>query len=190
MPLAAGNFVASLSSAALVERYGRGTLTAGAALQAAGLLLLIAAAGPRAPVAVVLAGVTVFGLGQGLLIPPIIGVVLSRVPAADSGAATGVLITIQQMSGTVGLALVSLGFFAAVGTGQAGHVVAGFRLACACDVALALGSLALSRLLAPADRPPRVVPESDVRELLVRAYRNRTAEMPDKHSDEPLALGE
>jgi EmrB/QacA subfamily drug resistance transporter len=158
VPLAAGNFVASLSSATLVERYGRSTLTAGAVLQAAGLLLLLAAASPRSPVVMVLTGVTVFGLGQGLLIPPIIGVVLSRIPAADSGAATGVLITTQQMSGTVGLALVSLGFFAAAGAGQAGHVVTGFRVACACDVALALGSLALSRLLAPPERPPVAVP--------------------------------
>jgi len=144
VPLAVGNFVASLSSSALVERYGRSTLTAGAALQVAGLLVLLTASDPRRPEILVLAGVTLFGLGQGLLIPPIIGVVLSRVPAADSGAAAGVLVTVQQMSGTIGLALVSLGFFA--GTGG---YVGGFRVACACDVALALGSLALSRLLAP-----------------------------------------
>ncbi len=35
VPLAAGNFVSSLSSGALVGRFGRGTLTAGAALQVA-----------------------------------------------------------------------------------------------------------------------------------------------------------
>jgi MFS family permease len=144
VPLAAGNFVASLSSSALVERYGRSTLTAGAALQIAGLLVLLATSGPGQPEIVVLGGVTLFGLGQGLLIPPIIGVVLSRVPVADSGAATGVLVTVQQMAGTIGLALVSLGFFAG-----AGGYVAGFRVACVCDLALAAGSLALSRLLAP-----------------------------------------
>ena len=144
VPLAAGNFVASLSSSALVGRYGRGTLTAGAALQIAGLLVLLAASDPRQPELLILGGVTLFGLGQGLLIPPIIGVVLSRVPVADSGAATGVLVTVQQLSGTVGLALVSLGFFA----GSGGYV-AGFRVACVCCLALAAGSLALSRLLAP-----------------------------------------
>jgi EmrB/QacA subfamily drug resistance transporter len=144
VPLAAGNFVASLSSSALMERYGRSTLTAGAALQIAGLLVLLAASGPGQPEILVLGAVTLFGLGQGLLIPPIIGVVLSRIPAADSGAATGVLVTVQQMSGTVGLALVSLGFFAG-----AGGYVAGFRVACVCDLALAAGSLVLSRLLAP-----------------------------------------
>ena len=144
VPLAAGNFVASLSSSALVGRYGRSTLTAGAALQIAGLLVLLAASDPRQPELLILGGVTLFGLGQGLLIPPIIGVVLSRVPVADSGAATGVLVTVQQLSGTVGLALVSLGFFA----GSGGYV-AGFRVACVCCLALAAGSLALSRLLAP-----------------------------------------
>ncbi len=144
VPLAAGNFVASLSSSALVGRYGRSTLTAGAALQIAGLLVLLAASDPRQPEILILGGVTLFGLGQGLLIPPIIGVVLSRVPVADSGAATGVLVTVQQLSGTVGLALVSLGFFA-----SSGGYVAGFRVACVCCLTLAAGSLALSRLLAP-----------------------------------------
>jgi EmrB/QacA subfamily drug resistance transporter len=149
VPLAAGNFVASLSSSALVGRYGRSTLTAGAGLQLAGLLVLLAASDPRQPAILVLGGATLFGLGQGLLIPPIIGVVLARVPVADSGAATGVLVTVQQMAGTIGLALVSLGFFAAVGSGRPGGYVAGFRVACACDLALAAGSLVLSRLLAP-----------------------------------------
>jgi MFS family permease len=149
VPLAAGNFVASLSSSALVGRYGRGTLTAGAALQVAGLLALLAASGPGRPTALILGGVTLFGLGQGLLIPPIIGVVLSRVPVADSGAATGVLVTVQQLSGTLGIALVSLGFFAGSGGyGSAGYI-SGFRVACACDLVLAAGSLVLSRLLAP-----------------------------------------
>jgi EmrB/QacA subfamily drug resistance transporter len=149
VPLAVGNFVSSLSSSALLERYGRSTLTAGAALQVAGLLVLLAAADPGEPTALVLAGVTLFGLGQGLLIPPIIGVVLSRVPVTDSGAAAGVLVTVQQMAGTIGLTLVSLGFFADAGGGRAGGYVSGFRVACLCDVLLALGSLALSRLLSP-----------------------------------------
>jgi EmrB/QacA subfamily drug resistance transporter len=149
VPLAAGNFVASLSSSALVGRYGRTTLSAGAALQIAGVLVLLAASDPRQPMLLVLCGVTLFGLGQGLMIPPLIGVVLSRVPVADSGAATGVLVTVQQMSGTIGLALVSLGFFASAGSGHSGGYVAGFRVACVCDLALALGSLVLTRLLAP-----------------------------------------
>jgi EmrB/QacA subfamily drug resistance transporter len=148
VPLAVGNFVASLSSSRLVERYGRTTLTAGAALQIAGLLMLLAAADPRQPIALVLGGVTLFGLGQGLLIPPIIGVVLSRVPVTDSGAASGVLVTVQQMAGTIGLALVSLAFFAYANAAHSDGYVTGFRVACACDLALALGSLGLSRLLA------------------------------------------
>ena len=152
VPLAVGNFVSSLSSSGLVGRYGRSTLTAGAALQVAGLLVLLTAASPGRPTTLVLAGVSLFGLGQGLLIPPIIGIVLLRVPVADSGAATGVLVTIQQLSGTIGLALVSLFFFAfATAGGGPGGYVSGFRVACACDVALALGTMALSRLLATRD---------------------------------------
>jgi EmrB/QacA subfamily drug resistance transporter len=165
VPLAVGNFVASLSSSTLVGRFGRSTLSAGAVFQVAGLLVLLAAASPRQPVVLVLAGVTLFGCGQGLLIPPIIGVVLARVPFADSGAATGVLATTQQMSGTIGLALVSLGFFAAVGSGHAAGYVSGFRVACACDLALAIGTFALTRLLAPPGsrdaEPEPVLPDTD-----------------------------
>jgi hypothetical protein len=63
-----------------------------------------------------------------------------------------VLVTIQQLSGTIGLALVSLFFFAfATAGGGPGGYVSGFRVACACDVALALGTMALSRLLATRD---------------------------------------
>jgi EmrB/QacA subfamily drug resistance transporter len=158
VPLAAGNFVSSLASSRLVERFGRTTLTVGAIFQATGLLVFLIAAGPRSPALVVLGAAALFGIGQGLLIPPIIGLVLSRVPATDSGAATGVLITTQQMSGTIGLALVSLGFFALAGGGHASDYVNGFRLACVCDIALALGTLALSRLLAPPDRRRRSTP--------------------------------
>jgi hypothetical protein len=46
---------------------------------------------------------------------------------------------------------VSLGFFANAGDGHGGHAngyVTGFWVACVCDLALALGSLALTRLLA------------------------------------------
>jgi EmrB/QacA subfamily drug resistance transporter len=153
VPLAAGNFVSSLSSSRLMERYGRSTLTAGAAFQVAGLLVFLASASPGSPVVGMLAGVVLFGLGQGLLVPPIIGVVLSRVPATDPGAPSGVLLTAQQMSGTIGLALVSLGFFAAAGSGNASGYVSGFRVACECDIALAIGTLTLSRLLAAPDRP-------------------------------------
>jgi EmrB/QacA subfamily drug resistance transporter len=160
VPLAAGNFVASLSSSSLVGRFGRSTLSAGAVLQVAALLMLLVATAPGRPAVLLLGAVAVFGLGQGLLIPPIIGVVLSRVPVADSGAAAGVLVTVQQMSGTIGLALVSLGFFAGVGAGQAGGYVSGFRIACVCDVLLALGTLLLTRLLAPPERPRLAGPSS------------------------------
>lgn len=147
VPLAAGNFIASLSSSRLVARYGRSVLTAGALLQVCALGLLFLGAPAGAPVMDVLVGVAVFGLGQGLLIPPIIGVVIGRVSASDSGAASGVLMTTQQMSGTVGLALVSLGFFLAASGGRRTDFVAGFRVAVVCEAALAAASMGLSRLL-------------------------------------------
>jgi len=47
------------------------------------------------------------------------------------------------------IALVSLGFFAGGTSSTRAGYVGGFRVALACDLALAAGSLVLSRLLAP-----------------------------------------
>jgi EmrB/QacA subfamily drug resistance transporter len=157
VPVAVGNFLSSLASSSMVARYGRSTLTIGASLQAIALVLFLLAAEPGRPVTWILAGAALFGLGQGLMVPPIIGLVMIHVPVADSGAASGMLFTIQQLAGTIGLALVSIFFFAAIGSGSAPGYAAGFRVACLCDLGLALGSVALSRLLAPPEKPADLV---------------------------------
>jgi MFS family permease len=157
VPVAVGNFASSLASSSMVARYGRTTLTIGATLQAAALVVFLVAANPDRPVPWILAGAALFGLGQGLMIPPLLGLVLVHVPVEDSGAASGVLMTVQQLAGTIGLALVSIFFFAAVGGGSTRGYVAGFRVALLCDIALAVGSVLISRLFAPPERPAELV---------------------------------
>jgi EmrB/QacA subfamily drug resistance transporter len=159
VPVAVGNFLSSSVSSSMVARYGRTTLTIGASLQAAALVVFLLAAEPGRGVIWTLAGAALFGLGQGLMVPPLLGLVLVHVPVEDSGAASGVLMTTQQLAGTIGLALVSIFFFAAVGTGSAHGYAAGFRVAVVCDLVLAIGSIALSRLLAPPDKPADLVRE-------------------------------
>ncbi|MEV4433270.1 MFS transporter [Streptomyces sp. NPDC049555] len=115
-PLAAGlalvpmcvTFLAgSLAGPRLAARYGRGLATGGALLQGAGLLIVAATfwygwdgLGPLglAP------GLAVQGLGQGLLMPLTMRLVLSEVPVDRAGVGSGVLVTTQQAFMALGVA--------------------------------------------------------------------------------------
>jgi MFS family permease len=148
VPLAVGNFLASLCTSRLVARYGRDVLSGGAALQILALGLLVAVTTWSASLGFLLIpAVFVFGLGQGLLIPSIIGVVLARIRSEDSGAAGGVLVMVQQLFGTVGLVVVSICFFAFTGAGHLLGYTHAFRAAIICDIGLALATLTCSRFL-------------------------------------------
>lgn len=123
VPMAAGFLAASLSTASLMARFGRRVLTAGALIQATGLVAVIAELAafwphpgplPMAP------GMLVLGIGQGLIMSPLFGVVLSEVPPRKAGAGSGVLATTQQSALALGVATVgSLYLVLAGGLGAA-----------------------------------------------------------------------
>ena len=162
VPLAAGNFVASLCTSRLVARFGRGVLSFGALLQILGLGLIVIETSAAGLGRLLFPAVVIFGLGQGLLIPSIIGVVLARISSRDSGAATGVLVMTQQLAGTIGLVVVSICFFA---FGTVGHVMnyaRAFRVAAVCDIVLATASLICSRFITGPDRSGTGVTMSEV----------------------------
>jgi MFS family permease len=107
VPMAVGFLAASLSTARLLARFGRRVLTAGALIQASGLLALIAelAGSWPHPGALTLApGMLVLGIGQGLIMSPLFGIVLSEVPPRKAGAGSGVLATTQQSALALGVA--------------------------------------------------------------------------------------
>jgi EmrB/QacA subfamily drug resistance transporter len=54
------------------------------------------------------------GVGQGLLITPLINMILSNVSASDAGAASGLVSTMQQVGGALGVAIVGILFFGAL----------------------------------------------------------------------------
>jgi MFS family permease len=108
-PLAVAFLVASLRSARLVARFGVATLTGGALLAALGYTVLaldVAASWPQFDTTDVLLGSIAIGLGQGVLMPPLFGIILSQVPTAQGGLGSGILITTQQMMLGLGAALV------------------------------------------------------------------------------------
>ncbi|GAA0456800.1 MFS transporter [Streptomyces sp. NPDC046215] len=107
VPMCVAFLAGSLLGPRLAARYGRRMVTAGTLLQAAGLLGLAAtffwgwdglgAMGPGPALAVQ-------GLGQGLLLPLTLRVVLSEVPVAQAGVGGGVMVTTQQSFMALGVA--------------------------------------------------------------------------------------
>jgi MFS family permease len=90
-PMAVTFLLASLSTSRLLARYGARVLAAGGLLQALGLVVLGATVylgWPHLSVLALAPGLAIAGIGQGLVMSPLFGVVLSEVPPAVTTMAT------------------------------------------------------------------------------------------------------
>jgi MFS family permease len=153
LAFSAGGVVSAPQAAALAERYGRRILGAGALMLAAGVTGMIVGAhqigngpGPWPLVP----GLVVAGAGLGLLVVPLVNVVLAAVPASDSGGASGVFSTAQQLGGALGVAIIGTVFFdhsgglPTLGAFQAAGIVAAAAFALCGVLTLGLPRTALS----------------------------------------------
>lgn len=107
LPLAIAFTIAAQLAGRWTPRYGIRVLLYGCAVQLAGLVAfgVFAAQTPDARLALAL---TAFGFGQGLVMAPLAGLVLTRAVPSQAGAASGLLNTVQQASGAVGVTAVGL----------------------------------------------------------------------------------
>lgn len=111
---------------------------AGALTLAAGLLWNFQAVG--GPVGALLPGLFMAGAGMGLVMSPLLSMVLASVRQAHAGAAAGVLGTVQEVGGVLGVTVVGLVSFGALdATGWTDAARAGLAVL----VVLALGSSVL-----------------------------------------------
>ena len=109
MALAAG-----LGSGALVPRYGRRVLVLGFAVMiigALGMILTVGLTGSSAQPWQFLPAGFVFGIGGGLAIVPVFSVILAGVADHEVGSASGLLNAVQQLGGTIGVAVCGTLFF-------------------------------------------------------------------------------
>lgn len=114
VPLALAFVVASRHSGARAKHRGTKVLIEGCALQIAGLAALALVAGViDAPTPVALALVMIiFGYGQGLVMAPLSGAVLSTVKPVAAGSASGMYGTTAQIGNAAGVAAIGAVFFA------------------------------------------------------------------------------
>ncbi|WP_027572454.1 MFS transporter [Bradyrhizobium sp. WSM1743] len=114
IPLALAFVVASRHSGVRARQRGTKVLTEGCAIQIAGLAALALVAGyVDAPSPLLLAlTMIIFGYGQGLVMAPLSGAVLSSVKPVAAGSASGIYGTTAQIGNAAGVAAIGAAFFA------------------------------------------------------------------------------
>ena len=114
IPLALAFVVASRHSGARAKARGSRVLIEGCALEITGLAALaLLVFYVDAPSALLLAlTMIIFGYGQGLVMAPLSGAVLSTVQPAAAGSASGMYGTIAQIGNAAGVAAIGAVFFA------------------------------------------------------------------------------
>jgi EmrB/QacA subfamily drug resistance transporter len=116
---------AGLSGPVLVPRFGRTIISAGPIVMGAGYLAFIWTLrhfGAEVTPWDMIPALIVAGLGMGCVVAPIYPFLLAEVPIKDAGSASGVVNTIQQVGGAVGVAVVGVIFFGLLGSGAQTNV--------------------------------------------------------------------
>ncbi|HEY1238843.1 MAG TPA: MFS transporter [Solirubrobacterales bacterium] len=166
-PLAVAFVAASLTGPRLAEGVREYLPQIGATIAALGLLATIFAvqstAGASISVWLILAMVPV-GAGMGTAIPPLIHLVLRAVPTSDAGAASGTMVTAQQIGNALGVAAVGTIFFSELGSATSAAAFGdAFSVALVVQAAFALAAAALvSRARRTVDeRGPAAMPAGE-----------------------------
>jgi predicted MFS family arabinose efflux permease len=143
VPLALAFVVASRHSAARAQHRGTRVLIEGCAVQITGLAILaLTVTSVAAPSALLLAlPLTIFGYGQGLVMAPLSGAVLSTVPAVSAGSGSGMYGTTAQIANAAGVAAIGAVYFAVASAGFVRMALLASFAACALSVAGCAGFL-------------------------------------------------
>ena len=154
LPLTVALFVASqLSARVLLERLGGRRLMVGGLILSTSGVASLTELSQHSPYVLVLFGLLLFGFGNGLAFVPLTAASLAGVDAADAGAASGLVNVMQQLGGSLGLAVLVTVF----GTATRGaHASAAHTFVVGSDQAFAIAALmlAIAVVLVAAMRSP------------------------------------
>lgn len=152
-PLAACFTIASLLAGRRTHHGARKLLAAGAVVVAVGALaayLVCSVLASPTPEYLILP-LMVLGVGQGMFMTPVLNVVLSAIPENHSGAASGVLTTVQRAGYALGVAALEVPFFTTLdsahiaGSSQSAAYIAAFAAVAVCILVTMILSLFCSR---------------------------------------------
>ncbi|WP_083974260.1 MFS transporter [Kitasatospora mediocidica] len=117
--IGAGYMYTSMKAGVFAAKIGRQVIAIGALLMGVGLTVVgITAAhlGTTGHVAWLIPGLVIDGAGMGLAVAPLAATVLSRVTPQHAGAASGVLTTALQIGNALGVAIIGIIFYNALGS--------------------------------------------------------------------------
>lgn len=137
VPLALAFVVASRHSTARARHRGTRALIEGCAVQIGGLAALaVTVASVAMPSALLLVlPLTLFGYGQGLVMAPLSGAVLSTVRPASAGSGSGMYGTTAQIANAAGVAAIGAVYLAIQSAGSARTALLASFAVCALSVA-------------------------------------------------------
>jgi predicted MFS family arabinose efflux permease len=145
LPMVAAIMIGAALSSQLVARIGaRPLMTVGPLFAAVGMLWLSRISETSTYAGGVLGPLMVTGLGMGLTFVPLSLVALARVPNKDTGVASSLLNTGQQVGGSIGLAILGTVAWSAVASNTKSAIAAthGAHLSAAAQTALSHHALA------------------------------------------------
>ncbi|MFC3499535.1 MFS transporter [Micromonospora krabiensis] len=137
--IGAGYLATSTYAHRIAARLGRQVVSVGALVMAVGLYGMWQAAGHGTGWLV--PGLAVDGIGMGIALAPLTTTVLSRINPRHTGAAAGVLATVNQTGNAVGVALIGIVFY------RAADLTGGFRAGLVALIVLELALAAIIQLL-------------------------------------------
>ncbi|WP_258018428.1 MFS transporter [Streptomyces noursei] len=111
-------FLATSLLAGRLARFGRRVLQVGALITFLGFgstVVTVATAGPELTAWRLVPTLALVGAGNGLLVTPLLSAVLAGVRPEETGMASGLLSTGQQVGGAVGVAVLGVLFYGALG---------------------------------------------------------------------------
>jgi fucose permease len=169
LPVAIGIAALSLRvTAQFMMRFGaKPTLLVGLVLVAAGLVVFRSAPVNADYMTDILPVMVLLGVGAGLVFPALMTLAMSAATPEDSGLASGLVNTTQQVGGALGLAVLATlattrtGSAAAHGASTAVALTDGYHLAFTIAAALLLAAIAIGLVLLRPAQAERAVAETD-----------------------------
>jgi EmrB/QacA subfamily drug resistance transporter len=160
LPVSLGIGVLSLGfSARLITRFGaRAVLLPGLVLLVAGLVLLTGAPVGGDYVTDLLPAMVLLGVGAGIAFPALVTLAMSGATAADSGLASGLVNTTQQVGGALGLAVLATlstsrtNSLLADGESAASALTGGYHLAFAIAAGLVVAAIVVAATVLRSER--------------------------------------
>ncbi len=112
------SIAAAMSGPVLVPRFGRKIISAGPVIMGSGYAMFIWTihhfGGDVTPWELI-PSLIVAGVGMGCVVAPIYPFILAEVPIKDAGSASGIVNTVQQIGGAIGVAVIGVVFFGLLG---------------------------------------------------------------------------